>query len=95
MYTVYCLWIYKFHFSVTFLLKISPTVLFTHLKIILLQYFLVFNFSFQFSTVSKWTLNVYLSLCQSGAYCENGKGAKSTYSENGKMWVPTFYKKHL
>ena len=94
MHTVYCLWTYRFYFSVTFLLKIGSTVLFIHLKIILLQYFLVFNFNFQFLTVSKRTHNVYLSLCQSGAYCENGKGAKSTYSENGKMWVPTFYKKH-
>ena len=30
---------HKLHFLATFLLKISPTVLFTHLKIILLQYF--------------------------------------------------------
>ena len=35
---------HKFHFSATFSLKISPTVLFTHLKIILLQYFSVFSF---------------------------------------------------
>ena len=40
---VYCLGTYKFYFSATFSLKISPTVLFTHLKIILLQYFSVFN----------------------------------------------------
>ena len=31
--------IHKPHFSVSFLLKIGLTVLFTHLKIILLQYF--------------------------------------------------------
>ena len=45
---------HKFHFSATFLLKIGPTILFTHLKIILLQCFSVFNF--QFSAVSKQTL---------------------------------------
>ena len=76
-------------------------VLFTYLKIILLQYFLVFNFSFQFSAVSKRTLNVYLSPCQSGpivkmakvqkapivkmAKCGYPPFTKSTYDENGKM----------
>ena len=30
---------YSLNFSTTFLLKISPTILFTHLKIILIQYF--------------------------------------------------------
>ena len=44
MHTMHCLWIYKFHFLVTFSLKMGPTVLFTHLKIILLQYFSVFSF---------------------------------------------------
>ena len=53
-------WTHKFHFSATFSLKIGPTILFTHLKIILLQYFSIFNFSFQFSTVSKRTLSVTL-----------------------------------
>ena len=45
--SVYCLCSHKFHFSTIFSLKIGPTVLFTHLKIILLQYFQfsVFNFS--------------------------------------------------
>ena len=42
---VYCLWTHKFHFSATFSLKMSLTVLFTHLKIILLQYFSVSVFS--------------------------------------------------
>ena len=42
--SVYCLWTHKFHFSATFSLKMSPTVLFTYLKIILLQCFLVFSF---------------------------------------------------
>ena len=55
---VHCLWTHKFHFSKTFSLKMSLTVLFTHLKIILLQYFSVFSFSFQFSAVSKRILNV-------------------------------------
>ena len=39
-----CLQTYKFHFSATFSLKIGLTVLFTHLKIILLQCFSVFSF---------------------------------------------------
>ena len=56
--TVYCLWTHKFHFSATFSLKMAPTVLFTYLKIILLQYFSIFNFNFQFSVVSKRTLSV-------------------------------------
>ena len=34
---------HKLHFSATFSLKMGPTILFTHLKIILLQYFSVFN----------------------------------------------------
>ena len=53
MHIMYCLRTHKFHFSVTFSLKMGPTVLFTHLKIILLQYFSIFSFSFQFLTVSK------------------------------------------
>ena len=39
---------HKFHFSATFSLKIGPTALFTHLKIILLQ-----CFQFQFSVSAK------------------------------------------
>ena len=38
-------------------LKLSLTALFTHLKIILLQYFQFSVFNFQFSTVSKRTLS--------------------------------------
>ena len=41
---VHCSWTHKFHFSATFSLKMSPTILFTHLKIILLQCFSVFGF---------------------------------------------------
>ena len=37
---------HKFHFSAIFSLKMGPTVLFTHLKIILLQYFQFSVFSF-------------------------------------------------
>ena len=44
---VHCLWTHKFYFSTTFSLKICSTVQFIHLKIILLQYFSVFSFSFQ------------------------------------------------
>ena len=52
----YCSWIiaakfdffppfqHKFHFSAIFSLKMGLTILFIHLKIILLQYFSVFNF---------------------------------------------------
>ena len=36
---IYCLRTHIFHFSATFLLKTGPTILFTHLKIILLQCF--------------------------------------------------------
>ena len=45
---VHCLRTHKFHFSVIFLLKMGHTTLFTHLKIILLQYF-----QFQFSVSAK------------------------------------------
>ena len=47
---------HKIQFSATFSLKMGLTILFTHLKIILLQCFSVFSFSFQFSAVSKRTL---------------------------------------
>ena len=48
--SVYCSWTHKFHFSATFSLKMGPTVLFTHLKIILL---LCFQFSiFSFNKIS-------------------------------------------
>ena len=40
------------HFIQKKILKMGPTVLFTHLKIILLQCFSVFSFSFQFSVFS-------------------------------------------
>ena len=50
---------HKYHFLSTFSLKMSLTILFTHLKFILLQYFSVFSFSFQFSAVSKRTLKLY------------------------------------
>ena len=35
--SVYCSWTHKFHFLSIFSLKMGPTALFTHLKIILLQ----------------------------------------------------------
>ena len=37
--SVHCSWTHKLHFSQIFSLKMGLTVLFTHLKIILLQYF--------------------------------------------------------
>ena len=58
---VYCSQTHKFHFSTTFSLKMDPTILFTHLKIILLQCFSVFSFSFQFSAVSKRTLTKFVA----------------------------------
>ena len=36
---MYCSWSHKFHFLATFSLKMGHTILFTHLKIILLQWF--------------------------------------------------------
>ena len=45
---VHCSRTHKFHFSATFSLKMGLTVLFTHLKNILLQYF-----QFQFSVSAK------------------------------------------
>ena len=45
---VHCLRTHKFYFLVTFSLKMGLTILFTHLKIILLQYF-----QFQFSVSAK------------------------------------------
>ena len=59
VHSIYYSWTHKFHFSVNFSLKISHTVLFTHLKIILLQQFSVFSFNFQFSAISKRTLNIF------------------------------------
>ena len=44
--SVHCSQTYKFYFLVTFSLKMGHTVLFTHLKIILLQYFQFSIFSF-------------------------------------------------
>ena len=46
--SVHCLQIHKFHFSAIFSLKMGLTVLFTHLKIILLQ-----CFQFQFLVSAK------------------------------------------
>ena len=45
---VYCLQSHKLYFLATFLLKMGPTILFTHLKIISLQ-----CFQFQFSVSAK------------------------------------------
>ena len=47
VHTVHCSWTHKFHFSTTFSLKMGLTILFTYLKIILLQCFSVSVFSFQ------------------------------------------------
>ena len=49
--SVHCLRSHKVHFSATFLLKMGPTALFTHLKIISLQ-----CFQFQFSISAKISL---------------------------------------
>ena len=60
---VHCSWTHKFHFLTTFSLKIGPTILFTHLKIILLQcfQFSVFSFS-KISSIQTHTI-VTLSHC--------------------------------
>ena len=49
VHNVHCLWTHEFHFSITFSIKIGLTILFIHLKIILLPYFSIFRFNFQFS----------------------------------------------
>ena len=59
---VHCLRTHKFNFLSNFLLKIGPTVLFTHLKIISLQYF---QFQFQFSVLlvsSIWSIHFVYAL---------------------------------
>ena len=43
----YCLRTHKYHFSATSSLKMGPTLLFTRLKVILLQYFSVSIYNFQ------------------------------------------------
>ena len=55
--SVHCLRTHKLHFSTTFLLKMGLTVLFTHLKIILLQcfQFSVFNFRSNLSNFQLFT----------------------------------------
>ena len=59
--SVHCSQAHKFHFSAIFSLKMGPTVLFTYLKIILLQcfQFSVFNFS---KTSSIQTDHIYIAL---------------------------------
>ena len=54
---------HKSHFSTTFSLKMGPTILFTHLKIILLQCFhiLVFNFS-KISSIQTDSMSLYIIL---------------------------------
>ena len=52
---------HKLHFLSTFSLKMGSTVLFTHLKIILLQYFLVF--SFQSTPCEKYDFCLYDCKC--------------------------------
>ena len=58
----YCSWSHKYHFSTTFLLKMCPTILFTHLKIILLQ-----CFQFQFS-ISATISSIQTNPCFFGAW---------------------------
>ena len=41
--SVHCSWTHKLQFLTIFSLKMDPTILFTYLKIILLQYFSIFN----------------------------------------------------
>ena len=51
---------HKFHFSTTFSLKIGPTILFTHLKIILLQCFSFSVFSFQLYPNGPLVIYIYI-----------------------------------
>ena len=74
VHTVHCSWTHKFHFSATFSLKMGSTVPFTHLKIILLQCFSVFSFSFQFSAVSKRTLSDKKGTHNGGGGARQGQG---------------------
>ena len=85
---VYCSRTYKFYFSVTFSLKMGPTILFTHLKIILLQCFSVSIFSFQlYPNGSKcyWQSNT----------CALSKTLNSvwhcTISKDNFTWIIIFY----
>ena len=54
---------HELHFSTTFSLKMGPTILFTHLKIILLQCFhiLVFSFS-KISSIQTDSMSLYIIL---------------------------------
>ena len=63
----YCSWTHKFHFSATFSLKMGPTVLFTHLKIILLQCFSVSVSVFSFQLYLNGPL-VHLKLSQNSKF---------------------------
>ena len=64
--SVHCSWTHKQHFSIIFSLKMGPTVLFTHLKIILLHYF---QFSvFSFSKISSIQTDPQLTLVDLACY---------------------------
>ena len=93
---MYCSRTHKLHFLSTFSLKMGPTILFTYLKIILLQCFSVFSFSFQFSAVSKRTLRMSESTNQK-KHPFNYLGCiyfrKSSQNEQ-KYQKPTFIIKH-
>ena len=58
----YCSWFHKYHFSATFSLKMGFTILFTHLKIILLQ-----CFQFQF-LISATISSIQTNPCFFGAW---------------------------
>ena len=58
MHIMHYLWTHKFYFSVIFSLKMCSMILFTHLKIILLQHFLIFNFQFSIFNCIQTELNI-------------------------------------
>ena len=58
MHIVHYLWTHKFYFSVIFSLKMCSMILFTHLKIILLQHFSIFNFQFLIFNCIQTDLNI-------------------------------------
>ena len=70
-------------FFSNFFIKNGSQVLFTYLKIILLQYFSIFSFSFQFSAVSKRTLN---------HWCLYSYWKRRDHSNGNFSWKPMKHK---
>ena len=83
---IYCSRTHKFYFLSIFSLKMGPTLLFTYLKIILLQCFQFSVFSFQFQQ-NKFYPNTpfitlvwkFMSFRPVGLCCTNGKRCRKSY----------------